>query len=151
MPDATHTTATTGAADLTSAQQSQNLHTASHLVAAQLGVDPANLDYNQRIVYNRALAIVITTYPARFSDVTVSNAQATLKKNFTPLEKTGFDVSAFGSAIVDNAVVLGNKVGSAASSGLDAVSNTFGFLKYALPVIVVGGLAFYVYNKTKTA
>ncbi len=152
MSDAVETSTATSVATGTagvesSAQLTKNLHTASHLVAAQMGVNPMALTYEQRLQYNRALAIVITSYPARFSTVAVENAQATLKKNFTPLEDTGFDIGAFGSAFADEAIKVGNKIGNAAQSGLDAVGNTFTALKWLLPVIAIGGLGIYVFLK----
>ncbi len=145
------TTATTNTpgAGISDAQKINNLHTASHLVAAQMGVDPANLTYEQRIQYDKALAVVITKYPERFTEQAVRNAQDSLKKNFTPLDNTGFDVGAFGGALVDNAVVIGNKLGGVGQNALDALSNVSTVLKWGLPIAALFFL--YLYTKKKAA
>lgn len=133
---------------ISDAQKEKNLHTASHLVAAQMGIDINALDYNQRLAYTRALSLVITKYPTRFSAQSVINAQDTLQKNRTPLDDTGFDISAFGSAFVDNAVKVGLQIGKVGQNALDAVENTSWVLKWGLPVILLGGLALFVFIRS---
>lgn len=130
------TTATTESpgSGISDAQKIKNLHTASDLVAAQLQLDRNNLTYEQRLKFDKALAVVITKYPERFTQQSVLNAQYSLQKNFTPLDDTGFNVSEFGTALVDNAIAVGNKVGQVGQAALDSVVNVSTVLKYALPI-----------------
>lgn len=138
--DATATTTATTVSPgsgISDAQKIKNLHTAADLVAAQMQVDKNNLTYDQRLQYDKALAVVITKYPERFTSQAVLNAQDSLKKNFTPLDNTGFDVNAFGGALVDNALAVGAKIGQVGQAALDSVVNISTVLKYALPVAAV--------------
>lgn len=144
---ATSTPTITGGG-ISSAQQQQNLKDATAQVQQQLGIpDTTTMDYDTRLKFNKALAIVITTYPTKFSALSVTSAQKVLQENPTALDDTSFDLSAFGSAFADNALAVGQKIANAANAGLDAVGNTFSVFKYALPIIAVLGVALFVYIK----
>lgn len=89
---------------LTEANFSANLVTAKRIVAQQLGVDPANLSYEDRTRYNKALANYILQYPQSFSSQTLANAQAVSAKDYENLQDASFDWGEFISETGTNAV-----------------------------------------------
>ena len=88
---------------VTADQNAYNLKTASRNVGATLGVDPDNLDYTQRVSFNKALAQYILDYPQSFTDQTLSTAQYVSGKSYQDLQNTDLSWSDFGNAVVDNA------------------------------------------------
>jgi hypothetical protein len=93
---------------VTAAQNSYNLRTARNTVAASLGVDPANMDYAERITYNRALAGFIVAHPAGFTDDTLSTAAGIVGRSYSELADTSFQWGEFGAETLANApAVLG--------------------------------------------
>lgn len=115
---------------------SANLKTAARNAAASIGVDPANLTYDERTAFNKALAAEILKYPRSFSDATLETARRIDAKAYQPLDDEGFDLSDFANLTVDNA----GKIVDAAGSQLRTLS-IVAVLAVAAFYILPGALA----------
>lgn len=88
----------------TGTENTYNLRTARQRVAASLGVDPANLSYEKRIEYNRALAGFILQYPAGFSDSTLATAADIAGRSYDDLADPSFNWGEFADDVAATAV-----------------------------------------------
>lgn len=130
-----------------------SLDTAKAYIRSTLGLSdtPSDWTYAQRISYNNALAVYIANNPDSFSTQSVGTANQVLNENNSPLSDTGFisDLSAFGSAITDEAISAGESIGGIGNGVLSLASAT----RYLIPiagVIIIGILLFGFYKKQTT-
>lgn len=142
-----------------------NIASTHRLIAAQMGVDPSNMDLATRSIYDKAFATVILKYPHDFTQQEVVNAQYAMSKNFGSLQDDSFNWGEFGNAFIDNAVAAGGKVADIGTGALDlissagkaigtvgkAVENTANVGKYVLPVVLIGAVAFVIASRAKQA
>jgi len=68
---------------------------------------------------------------------------------FSFIDAAKYTVVESSKNVVNASVKVGNTLISAGSSSLSAIENTFSLAKYALPIIIIGGIGFFVYNKSK--
>ncbi len=97
----------------TTAQIQANLKIASNLAKSRIGYD-GELDamsYEQEIAYNKALAAIITQYPARFNPEAVRTASGVVSKAYEPLQSQSLadSVKIFADEIGRQVVELNNK------------------------------------------
>lgn len=130
-----------------------NLQEAIASVRASLGLSnsPSEWSYEQRIAYNKALATYINASPQSYDEQTQASAQIVAAAQYSPLEDTGVlaDLSAFGSALEDEALAAGNKVAGVGNGILD----TLGLAKWLIPAaaIILVGILLYGFYKKQTA
>jgi hypothetical protein len=131
---------------MTAEQNAANLKSARNVVAYQLGYDdPENLTYEQRIVFNKALAEYIVAHPGSFSSGSVDSAKLIAAQTYDPLSDPSFDWDQFASEAVTNAAGVGDALADVGKGATAALSS----LKWALPValLVAIGIGLWGFKK----
>ncbi len=117
---------------VTQAQSAYNAKTAAARVAARLNLDPANLSYEQRAAYNKALAEEMLKYPQSFTAEALESARIIAGKTYEQLQDPSFSLGAFGDAFLEEAKVTLPSVGNKLLIGAVIVAIAyFGFKAWA--------------------
>lgn len=136
---------------MTAEQNRANLRSAERVVAIQLGIDDqggtwrTSLTYEQRVAYDKALAAYIAAHPSAFADSTVETAQLVTSQNLTPLADASFSLEDFSSAVVDNAVGIGDSVANVGRG----VTNTLSLAKWGIPLAVLVLVVGFLWKRVK--
>lgn len=134
---------------VTAEQNKLNLASARNVIATRLGLDPANMTYEQRREYNRALGEFVLKYPERFTDQTLSAARLAVSdaSRLGAMDDTSFDWGSFGSSVVDNGIELG---GDAAQIG-KGIANTAAMASWLIPTVALAVVGIWVWGRWKRA
>lgn len=111
---------------LTAEQIQANRKSLFDLLKIQMGLPDAQGDwsYSQVVSFNKAFAAYVLAHPDSFGTAAVQTASIVANENPAQLDDTSLsaDISAFGSAVVDEAVAAGNAVGGIGRGVLTAAS-----------------------------
>ena len=128
---------------ISASQNIANVRSAERIVAIEMDIDSpggdwrANLTYEQRIAFDKALAAYIVEHPAAFADGTLETARRIVDKNYAPLSDPSFDWSAFASAAVDEAAEAAGKVSGVGEGVLTVASAAKWAIQLVAAVAVV--------------
>lgn len=87
-----------------------NLKTIARNVALRMGLDEANLSYEERISFNKELSAEILKFPQSFTESTLAIASRVNGQTYRHLDAASFDWSDFGSAIAAEGASINNAV-----------------------------------------
>lgn len=111
---------------LTAEQIQGNRRTLANLLRAQMNLPaaPSDWSYSQRVEYNKAFAAYVLAHPSSFGASDLQTADIITQELPAALDDTSVSatLSAFGSAVLDNAVAAGDDVAGVGKGVLTAAS-----------------------------